>query len=84
MEQNKWLVFANENRCKHADSLLEIKKISGGMGQQYHFYIGDVVFLSNGRYVRFKTVVPAEFANMKTHSSGVRKLQMALHTAWNW
>lgn len=62
MEHSKWLVFANENRCKHAESLLSIKTISWVMGRQYHFNIGDIVFLfmSNERCVRFKTVVTAE------------------------
>lgn len=62
MAQNKWLAFANEKRCRHADSLLEQKKISWVMGRRYHFNIGDVVFLfmSNDRCVRFKTVVKAD------------------------
>lgn len=45
MEHSKCLVFANENRCKHAESLLAIKNISWVIGRQYHFIIGDVVFL---------------------------------------
>lgn len=53
MAQNKWLVSTNENRCKHAESLFAIKNISWVTGQQYHFNIGDVVylFMSNESYV---------------------------------
>ncbi len=62
MAQNKWLVFANENKCKHLESLLAIKKIRWVMGRQYHFKSDDVVFLfmSNECCLRFKTVVTEE------------------------
>lgn|SRR5574344_295753 len=63
MGKSRWLVFANEKRVKHAASLDSDKKlISWVMGSNYHFNIGDsvYVFMSDERCVRYKTVVDAK------------------------
>lgn len=58
MKNKTRLAFANEKKCRHADALKELGFISWTMYRN-RFYIGDIVylFMSDDRYVRFKTVV---------------------------
>lgn len=58
MKNKTRLAFANEKKCRHADALKEQGFISWTMYRN-RFYIGDIVylFMSDDRYVRFKTVV---------------------------
>ena len=55
-----WLVFANEKKCNHARALHELGYISWRQ-EGVRFAIGDIVylFMSDERYIRFKTVVVA-------------------------
>ena len=58
MKNKTRLAFANEKKCRHADALKELGFISWTLNRN-RFYIGDIVylFMSDDRYVRFKTVV---------------------------
>lgn len=57
-----WLVYANRNRCNHADVIHSLGFISWAMGAKYRFAIGDIVyvFMSDERRVRFKMRVEKE------------------------
>jgi hypothetical protein len=60
MKKNRtWLAFANRKRCRHADAIHNLRFINWRMGRQYHFLIGDIVylFMSDERKVQFKMVV---------------------------
>lgn len=52
-----WLVYANEKKCDHTKSLKELGLIS--WVNKYKFQVGDIVYVyvSDEKYVRFKTVV---------------------------
>ena len=56
-----WLVFANRNKCHHAEALHELGFVNWKEGR-VNMAIGDVVYMymSNERRVRFKTRVVAE------------------------
>lgn len=61
--QNRtWIAFANRNRCRHAEAILNLGFISWRMGRA-RFAIGDIVylFMSDERSVRFKMVVTEEY-----------------------
>ncbi len=57
-----WLVYANRNKCNHADAIHSLGFISWAMGAKYKFAIGDIVyiFMSDERRVRFKMQVEME------------------------
>ena len=57
-----WLIYANRNKCNHADAIHNIGFISWAMGKNYKFAIGDTVyvFMSDERKVRFKMRVEKE------------------------
>ena len=40
-----WLVYANRNRCNHADAIHSVGFISWAMGAKYRFAIGDIVYV---------------------------------------
>ena len=54
-----WIAFANSARCNHSDAIHELKYINWEMGSNFHFAIGDTVylFISEERSIRFKMVV---------------------------
>lgn len=56
-KQTYWLVYANEDKCDHTECLLQEGFIS--WVNRYNFQIGDIVYVyvSDKKYVRFKTVV---------------------------
>lgn len=53
---NKWLVLANPNRCRHTDCLHKEGFVSWAQ-KTYPFEIGDIVYLYINGSVRFKTCV---------------------------
>ena len=53
---NKWLVLANPNRCRHTDCLHK-KGFVSWVQKTYPFEIGDIVYLYINGAVRFKTCV---------------------------
>lgn len=53
---NKWLVLANPNRCRHTDCLHKEGFVSW-VQKTYPFEIGDIVYLYINGAVRFKTCV---------------------------
>lgn len=55
---NKWLVLANPNICRHTDSLHQNGFVSW-VQKSYPFEIGDCVYLYINGAVRFKTTVEA-------------------------
>lgn len=55
---DKWLVLANPNRCRHTDSLHQQGFVSW-VQNCYPFEIGDSVYLYINGAVRFKTIVEA-------------------------
>ena len=57
-----WLIYANKDKCNHADAIHNLGFISWAMGPNYKFAIGDIVyvFVSDERRVRFKMRVEAE------------------------
>ena len=55
---NKWLVLANPNRCRHTDSLHKEGFVSW-VQKTYPFEIGDIVYLYINGAVRFKIFVEA-------------------------
>lgn len=61
MENKNWLVFANRNKCHHAEALHALGFINWKEGRT-NMNIGDTVYLymSDERRVRFKTQVIAE------------------------
>lgn len=62
-ESNRtWLIYANRNKCNHADAIHNLGFISWAMGTKYKFAIGDTVyvFMSDERRVRFKMLVELE------------------------
>lgn len=61
-DKKTWIVFANNNICKHADAIKDLGFINWVMGKRFHFSIGDTVylFMSNERAVRYKMIVVAE------------------------
>lgn len=54
-----WIAFANSARCNHSDAIHELKYINWEMGSNFHFAIGDTVylFISEERSICFKMVV---------------------------
>ena len=54
-----WLVFANESSCRHAESIAKLGYINWRMANNYHFSVGDIVYLymSDEKRVRFKMLV---------------------------
>lgn len=54
-----WIVFANSSRCNHSDAICNLGYINWRMGSNFHFTIGDTVylFMSEERSIRFKMVV---------------------------
>ena len=56
-----WIAFANESKCRHSDAICDpdCGYINWKMGKQFHFSIGDIVylFMSDKRNIRFKMVV---------------------------
>ena len=69
-----WIAFANRNRCRHADAILNLGFISWRMGRA-RFAIGDIVylFMSDERCVRFKMVVTAEHQERQDKDYWVEK-----------
>ena len=61
MGNKNWLVYANRNKCHHAEALANLGFINWREGRT-KMSIGDVVylFMSDERRVRFKTEVVAE------------------------
>ena len=59
MENKSWLVFANWEKCHHADALHDpnLGFINWREGKNFKMNVGDIVYLfvSNERRVRFKT-----------------------------
>jgi len=64
MENKSWLVFANWEKCHHAEALHDpnLGFINWREGKNFKMNVGDIVYLfvSNERRVRFKTQVVAE------------------------
>ena len=63
MSKNKnWLVFANRDKCHHAEALYELGFVNWRARKSFKMSIGDYVYLyvSDERRVRFKTQVVAE------------------------
>ena len=54
-----WIAFANEDICNHRNAIKMMKYINWRMGDNFHFSIGDTVylFMSDKREVRYKMVV---------------------------
>lgn len=54
-----WIAFANSLICNHIEAIHDLKYINWRMGANFHFSIGDIVylFISEKRSVRFKMVV---------------------------
>ena len=57
-----WLVFANRDKCHHAEALYELGFVNWRSRKNFKMSIGDYVYLyvSDERRVRFKTQVVAE------------------------
>lgn len=57
-----WIAFANSSRCNHSEAIHDLKYINWRMGPNFHFTIGDTVylFMSEDRSIRFKMVVAEE------------------------
>lgn len=55
---NKWLVLANPNYCRHTDCIHQ-KGFVSWVQESYPFEIGDNVYLYINGAVRFKTTVEA-------------------------
>ena len=62
MGRKNWLVFANRDKCHHAEALYELGFINWKARKSFKMSIGDFVYLyvSDDRRVRFKTQVVAE------------------------
>ena len=60
-ENRNWLVFANRNKCHHAEALHNLKFVNWKEGRT-NMNIGDTVYLymSDERRIRFRTQVVAE------------------------
>lgn len=65
-----WIAFANSSRCNHSEAIHDLKYINWRMGPNFHFTIGDTVylFMSEDRSIRFKMVVAEE--NCKRTDNG--------------
>lgn len=76
-----WLVYANRNRCNHADAIHSLGFISWAMGAKYRFAIGDIVyvFMSDERRVRFKMRVEKEGIKREDNDYCLSLSQMTLH-----
>lgn len=62
-DNKTWIAFANSSICNHIDAIHELKYINWRMGSNFHFTIGDIVylFISENRSVRFKMVVVEQY-----------------------
>jgi hypothetical protein len=62
MGNKNWLVFANRDKCHHAEALYELGFVNWRARKSFKMSIGDYVYLyvSDERRVRFKTQVVAE------------------------
>lgn len=61
-EKKNWLVFANRDKCHHAEALYKLGFVNWRARKSFKMSIGDYVYLyvSDERRVRFKTQVVAE------------------------
>lgn len=62
LDNKTWLVFANRDKCHHAEALYELGFVNWKARKSFKMSIGDIVYLyvSDERRVRFKTQVVAE------------------------
>ena len=60
--QRSWLAFANSKVCRHANAIHDKGFINWGMKDNFHFSVGDIIYLfvSNERRVMFQMEVIAE------------------------
>lgn len=60
--KRKWLVFANRDKCHHAEALHELGFVNWRARKSFKMSIGDIVYLyvSDERRVKFKTQVVAD------------------------
>lgn len=60
--KRNWLVFANRDKCHHAEALYELGFINWKARKSFKMSVGDIVYLyvSDERRVRFKTQVVAD------------------------
>lgn len=60
-----WLVYAKEDKCRHADAIRKLGFINWAMGEKYKFSIGDTIylFMSDTQSVRFKMVVEDDYCD---------------------
>ena len=60
--QRSWLAFANSKVCRHANAIHDKGFINWGMKDNFHFSVGDIIYLfvSNERRVVFQMEVIAE------------------------
>ena len=67
MGNKNWLVFANRDKCHHAEALYELGFVNWKARKSFKMSIGDVVYIyvSDERRVRFKTQVIAENCERK-------------------
>lgn len=61
-DNRTWIVFANKSRCNHSDAIHDLGYINWVMGENFHFTIGDIVyiFMSDQRRIRYKMIVVAK------------------------
>lgn len=67
VEEKNWLVFANRDKCHHAEALFELGFDNWKVRGSLKMSVGDYVYLyvSDERRVRFKTQVVAENCDRK-------------------
>ena len=60
--QRSWLAFANSKVCRHANAIHDKGFINWGMKDNFHFSVGDIIYLfvSNERRVMFQMEVIVE------------------------
>lgn len=67
VEEKNWLVFANRDKCHHAEALFELGFVNWKVRRSFKMSVRDYVYLyvSDERRVRFKTQVVAENCDRK-------------------
>ena len=82
--QRSWLAFANSKVCRHANAIHDKGFINWGMKDNFHFSVGDIIYLfvSNERRVMFQMEVIAENCLARINITGLLMLPMIEHISY--